>query len=129
MATIAVVLFCVSLPVILSYGGKTSGANGRPLIRRTAQNVHLRRRLQHAACGISIAAGYKWVTRDAWTGEQGFNAITVCFARDSSVSLDQKSTVMDDDSTCLLFGRSSRNRIFDLCCLSQNLRILVLYYS
>ncbi|CAN0362127.1 unnamed protein product, partial [Laminaria digitata] len=66
-------------PVILSYGGKTSGANGRPLIRRTAQNVHLRRRLQHAACGISIAAGYKWVTRDAWTVVAWLSLACACF--------------------------------------------------
>lgn len=71
MASVLVVLFCVSLPVILSYGGKISEANGRPLIRRTAQNVHLRRRLQHATCGVAISAGYKWVIRDARTGERG----------------------------------------------------------
>lgn len=86
MASVIVVLVCLSLPVILSYGGdKKSEANGLPLIRRTAQNVHLRRRLQHAACGISIAAGYKWIIRDAWTGERCLDhCLTVCLGRGSS---------------------------------------------
>lgn len=72
MASVIIVLVCLALPLAFTYRTKRTpwgGSSGRsPLPSRTAQSVHWRRRLQHAACGLAILWGYLWIITDAWTG-------------------------------------------------------------
>lgn len=62
MSSVAAVLVCVALPVLFGYHNRVETAP-------TAQRIHWRRRLQHATCGVAVTCGYKWVIRDAWTGD------------------------------------------------------------
>ncbi|CAM9183305.1 unnamed protein product, partial [Hapterophycus canaliculatus] len=66
MSSAIIVLVCMALPLAFTFRAKTSsGSTGRSsLPERTAQNIHWRRRLQHATCGLSIVGGYLWVITD-----------------------------------------------------------------
>lgn len=68
MASVVTVLACVAIPVICAYQYRVTGPR-RQLPRDTAQDIHLRRRAQHAASGMGICLGYKWAIPDARTGE------------------------------------------------------------
>lgn len=75
MASVATVLVCVALPLVFAYRNTMTGSNEHTA--RTAQNVHLRRRVQHAASGLGICLGYRWVITDASTGKrEGIRAAT-----------------------------------------------------
>lgn len=66
MASVVTVLVCVALPLVFSYRNAMTGENDRTA--HTAQNVHFRRRVQHAASGIVICVGYQWIITERWTG-------------------------------------------------------------
>lgn len=70
MSSVVVILVCFAIPLCISYQGKGTvlTAKQQVLSNNTAQNLHWRRRLQHAACGLVIASGYQWVIIDALTG-------------------------------------------------------------
>lgn len=72
MASVATVLVCVALPLVFAYRNTAvAGSNdSKDTAVRTAQNVHLRRRVQHAASGIVIYIGYQWIITEARTGKR-----------------------------------------------------------
>lgn len=70
MSSVVVILVGLAIPLCVSYQGKGTVITAKQQIlpNNTAQDVHWRRRIQHAACGLVIASGYKWVIIDALTG-------------------------------------------------------------
>lgn len=69
MSSVVTVLACVAIPLVFAYENKNrvTGPGGQPSRR---QDLHLRRRVQHAASGMCMCLGYKWVITDAQTGEE-----------------------------------------------------------
>lgn len=82
MASAIFVLVCVSIPVVaFSYRPSSvavSVKKGSSLL--SAESVHWRRRLQHAGCGLAVASSYKWVIRDAYTGEKAAMVTIIVYA-------------------------------------------------
>lgn len=72
MTSVVTVLACVAIPVLCGYRNKNraTGPRSRPPLADTAQDVHIRRRVQHAASGMGVCLGYKWAITDAPTGEE-----------------------------------------------------------
>ena len=69
MASVVTVLACVAIPVVCACQNKNRVTGpGRP---DTAQDVHVRRRVQHFCSGMALTLGYKWAITDARTGEEG----------------------------------------------------------
>lgn len=69
MASVVTVLACVLIPVVCACQNKNRVTGpGRP---DTAQDVHVRRRVQHFCSGMALTLGYKWAITDARTGEEG----------------------------------------------------------